>query len=613
MHSFLRFCAGVYAAAVLASCGGGGGTTYVPVPFPAPAPQPEPTPDPLLSHKTQTLDWQTCPDTLMGPETEALHALRELAGDRLQCALMRAPIDYGNVGRGDVAIRVLRIAASDTTRRQGVLVFNPGGPGYDGLDMPAALVLAFSGSNPDHPLGALQLRLLAEFDMVGFSPRGTANSSPLTCATSELARPVDYSLAGLAPQNLQNAFHNAATVAAACGRNPLTPFIQSDATARDMDLLRAVLGEERLHYFGYSYGSWLGAWYASLFPDRVGRMLLDSSWDFTGTMESNYLRHPMSFHRVMEKVLIPYAGRHPQAFGLGTSPSRIQAALLALPMPWQHVLSLRLGDLSYYNWDAEEFAAHIKAAMVTDAVMQATGGTDAARIRQGLDEAVFMPDSEPRDQRLREIAHALFDLYEKRWLAPVQESLTGSPQESTFTAVMCNDTPTTSAPNYWVDRLNEFGSLSPLFYSTVMDNPCIFWSRPDIQKPSVLAMEKLDVMLVQSEFDAPTPKEGADLLFAALPAAHRVYIPGEYQHGVYPYLDDCVDLHVTRYFLGESPAERETVCPAHPLALDQQQAQQRGDARAMVLPAAAAYQNLGRARELIERAKKQNRPPQPRH
>ncbi|WP_225783138.1 alpha/beta fold hydrolase [Xenophilus sp. Marseille-Q4582] len=422
---------------------------------------------------------------------------------------------------------MLRVAATDAAHRQGALFFNPGGPGQDGLATPVEFFQIFAGSDPAHSQGALQLRLLAEFDLIGFSPRGTGDSTALTCVTPLRERAVDYSPAGLAAQNLESAFFNLATIAEACHRNPLTPFISSDTTARDMDLLRAVLGEQRVNYFGVPYGTWLGAWYASLFPDRVGRMLLDSSWDFGSTMEHNFNQHPKSFHRVLDEVLLPYATRHPEAFGLGTSTASLRTALLGLPDPLLDVLSLPLFELSYYAWDAERHLDHIKAALVLQRLMEPGEPSDEGRVRQGIEDSVFVAGDVQRDQAIREVAHAVFDSYVQRWLAPPPpKSLTQDPMASTYWAVRCNDTPSTRDRAYWVDLLHTLAPDYPLFYSVLLDNPCPFWTTGGVQKPPITPMQKLDILLVQSQFDAPTPKEGADALFAALPAAHRVYVPG---------------------------------------------------------------------------------------
>src|SRR5690606_33555779 len=105
---------------------------------------------------------------------------------KAQCAQMRAPMDYGHPDRGDVSVAVMRIAATEPAKRRGALFFNPGGPGGDGLGLATLLHSIFAGSDPADPQGALQLRLLQEYDMVGFSPRGTGASSTLTCATNEL-------------------------------------------------------------------------------------------------------------------------------------------------------------------------------------------------------------------------------------------------------------------------------------------------------------------------------------------------------------------------------------------------------------------------------------------
>ena len=206
-----RLAAAVALAAGLAACGGGNSSS---------------PPDPLQPYRTQTVQWAECDTSILGPRSPKLETLWALAGERLRCAMVRAPLDWSNPARGDVTLAVMRLAAGTPSKRRGALLFNPGGPGEDGLGNALTLLDAFALGNPDSPLGAQQLRLLAEYDMVGFSPRGMGASTRLHCATNELKRFVDYSPAGWdAPDNLANTHYNGRKTAEACQKNPLTPYI----------------------------------------------------------------------------------------------------------------------------------------------------------------------------------------------------------------------------------------------------------------------------------------------------------------------------------------------------------------------------------------------------
>ena len=120
---------------------------------------------------------------------------------------------------------------------------------------------------------------------------------------------------------------------------------------------------------------------------------------------------------------------------------------------------------------------------------------------------------------------------------------------------------------YELYRIQLFLSLNSLRKS-YLENPCVYWGGPRVTQPDLAAAQQLDLLMVQSQYDAATPLEGANRFFAQLPNARRVYVPGEYQHALFPYYDTCVDATIARYLLGETPAQRETVCPALPLKQD---------------------------------------------
>ncbi|MFE9633198.1 alpha/beta hydrolase [Streptomyces sp. NPDC006463] len=189
-----------------------------------------------------------------------------------QCATMKAPLDYANAGSGqDVDIAVARRPATGPGKRLGSLVVNPGGPGGSGI----GYLQAYAGIG--YPAA-----VRARYDMVSFDPRGVARSSPVECLTGpqmDKFTQVD--------QTPDDAVERAGLVAAfkefAAGcqarSQKVLPHVSTVDAARDMDLLRAVLGDEKLAYVGASYGTFLGATYADLFPDRVGRVVLDGAMD----------------------------------------------------------------------------------------------------------------------------------------------------------------------------------------------------------------------------------------------------------------------------------------------------------------------------------------------
>lgn len=187
-------------------------------------------------------------------------------GEGFQCATAAAPLSWHDAGSGSIEIALKRIPASG--QKTGSLLVNPGGPGGSGVDFvgdPARFGQAVRSS----------------FDIVGFDPRGVGQSTPVTCyddAGKDEFLTTDYPYT---PEGLAQRQQSVRDWGQACADNtgPLLGNVDTQSAARDMDMLRAVLGDDKLNYLGFSYGTQLGATYAGLFPKRSGRLVLDGALD----------------------------------------------------------------------------------------------------------------------------------------------------------------------------------------------------------------------------------------------------------------------------------------------------------------------------------------------
>ena len=202
-------------------------------------------------------------------EFYAQEVVWEPCEENFQCAAISVPMDYANPDGDTIEIAALR--ASSTGTKTGSLLVNPGGPGASGYDfVKDAATTHFSQTVRD------------SYDLVGFDPRGVKRSAPVTCLTDaerDAARAKIYDLetdAGLAAAAADNK-----AIADQCAEKtgPSLAHIDTVSSAKDMDILRAVVNDSKLNYLGYSYGTFLGSTYASLFPDNVGRMVLDGALD----------------------------------------------------------------------------------------------------------------------------------------------------------------------------------------------------------------------------------------------------------------------------------------------------------------------------------------------
>ena len=200
----------------------------------------------------QKLDWKTCRDDE-------------------ECTRLTVPLDYAKPDGRTISLAVLKVPADDTRRRLGSLVMNPGGPGGSGVDFVASDRAGYFGEE-----------LHRVFDIVGFDPRGVGRSTPLNCASDrQLDALVQSDPDPDTPAEVKHADGLLRALGQGCLRKSgdLARHMSTLEVAKDLDILRSALGDRKLVYFGASYGTFIGATYAELFPRRVGRMVLDGALD----------------------------------------------------------------------------------------------------------------------------------------------------------------------------------------------------------------------------------------------------------------------------------------------------------------------------------------------
>jgi pimeloyl-ACP methyl ester carboxylesterase len=193
-------------------------------------------------------------------------------GSGFQCATATAPLDWANPTRASIKLALIRSSATGT--KLGSLLVNPGGPGASGFD--------FIKSSLTY---AVDSKLRANYDIIGFDPRGVNHSSAVKCYDDPAQ--LDSYLFDIVPAPVYSDAWIADNAASnkkfgeACAKftGPLLGFVDTNSAARDLDMLRAALGDKKLNYLGYSYGTLLGATYAGLFPTKTGHLVLDGALD----------------------------------------------------------------------------------------------------------------------------------------------------------------------------------------------------------------------------------------------------------------------------------------------------------------------------------------------
>jgi pimeloyl-ACP methyl ester carboxylesterase len=229
------------------------------------APSPE-----LQEFYDQQLDWGTCED--------------DDYTDR-ECARIEVPLDYDDPTGATIELQLLKNEADEPAQRIGSLVVNPGGPGAPGT----------SYADYDDAFGQ---PLRDRFDIIGFDPRGTGSSSPVDCLSD---RELDGYIAADpdpdTPDEVREFMGWADKLGQGCETKSgqVADHVSTHEAARDIDILRAVLDEKKLTYFGASYGTKLGATYADLFPERSGRLVLDGAVDVSLSLKDSSLQQAEGF------------------------------------------------------------------------------------------------------------------------------------------------------------------------------------------------------------------------------------------------------------------------------------------------------------------------------
>jgi pimeloyl-ACP methyl ester carboxylesterase len=194
-------------------------------------------------------------------------------GDGFDCATTPVPLDYDQPTGRTIELAIIRLPATDQARRIGSLFVNPGGPGNSGV-----------GFVRENARDAYPAEVRARFDIVGMDPRGVAASTPVQCFADEAERQqfmAGYILVPITQAERAVAAAKSAELARRCQARMgwLLPHLSTANVARDLDRLRQAVGDRRLSYVGYSYGTYLGATYANLFPDKVRALALDGNTD----------------------------------------------------------------------------------------------------------------------------------------------------------------------------------------------------------------------------------------------------------------------------------------------------------------------------------------------
>ena len=458
--------------------------------------------------------WHTC---ATGPADDLGTALDEAGA---QCGEVIVPVDYGRRGGRTITLALSRIRATDPARRRGTLMINPGGPGT-----PAMVQVL---------LGQYMPAVAATYDLVGMDPRFVGRSSPLRCDW-----PTDTFVRSAGPDRRtfaeSAAFVKQLAVGCTNGDRDLLPFATTRNTARDLDAVRRALGEGRISYLGFSYGTYLGAVYLQMFGSHADRFVLDSAVDPA-------VYGPGLFERnapAITAALRNWAG-WAAAHGFGSSASqvlttvdRINRAAIRRP--------LRVGQ---YSVDDHALPYLLFAGLYDDS--DAAYTTFATTV-QTLDAAAHGKPVTPSPQ-LEQFLAGLF-------------TGSGAATDRAGTPILCADRAVSRNPATYLRDIEAHRADEPLFGPMTRNiTPCAFWPTEPVE-PVTTVHNNAPALIVSADGDPAAPYPGQLALHRALTGSRQLTLHGAFRHGVYLLAGNaCVDIAVDAYLVGGAFPGQDRTC-----------------------------------------------------
>ncbi|MFJ9844513.1 alpha/beta hydrolase [Kitasatospora sp. NPDC101155] len=471
----------------------------------------------------QQLVWRPC------PAPSAAQGGGAAPGNDWQCATLKAPLDHSKPDGGTVDLALIRSKAKDEQHRIGSLFFNFGGPGASGVATLPAFASAYASLN-------------TRYDLVSFDPRGVGDSAGVKCL-GDRAMDVNVALDSTpdTPAGVKALDDANAQFAAACERNsgPVLPYVDTESAARDLDLMRQVLGDQKLFYFGISYGTQLGGVYAHLFPKEVGRLVLDSVVDPSKDPQQDALGQAQGFQLALGNFMKACATQAAIACPTGNGGAEGTAKITGLlqklaqsPLPTDSgrklTESLAITGIAAALYSQQTWP--VLASGLTEAMQQGTGNT----------------------------------------LLQLADSLLGRDQQGRYNnlnaanrAISCVDARQRYSDQDVEQQLPQFRTASPVFgpFTAWGLTGCTGWPVPGkTDHPEVSAEGAAPIVVVGTTGDPATPVEGARTMAQQLGAGVGVMVTlkGE-GHGGYNTGNPCLKRTVDAYLLdGTVPADGTT-------------------------------------------------------
>jgi len=469
------------------------------------------------------------PTTLAGYYAQALRW--EPCDNGFQCASLLVPFDYSRPDWLRFSLPVIRLAAANRGQRIGSVVVNPGGPGGSGVEYALQARSVVSSA------------VLARFDVVGFDPRGVGGSQPaVRCLTGpQLDQYLQTDDTPSSAAQLAAVVAESKLFADQCEKNAgaLLPYVGTQNAARDMDVLRAALGDARLTYLGKSYGTYLGAWYAQLFPARVRGLVLDGAVDPDASSLDMNLVQGQGFEAALRSFTADCMTRADCPLGQGSHVSagiaRIQGLLTRAS---RTPLASNLGDGRPAN-----------GALLLNGVVSALYSSDYWPTLRTALQTAFGGDGTMLIQ--------LGDLLMERNSNGSYSNLADSNM-----AINCLDRPWPRGLAGWQSAASKAARAAPQFGEQIMwgSLPCAYWPVRPYPLPKLRAAGAPPILVVGTTRDPATPYRWAQALSGELASGVLLGWNGD-GHTAYMRGSSCVDTIVDKYLINGTAPASGTVCP----------------------------------------------------
>ncbi len=459
----------------------------------------------LAEYHVQDLEWTSC-------------------GGGFQCTKVTVPVDYAAPEGKTLELAMTRLGAAGPGRRIGSLLVNPGGPGASGVKYLQAAYTSITEP------------VRARYDLVSFDPRGIGKSKPINCLTD---RQLDELLAADVTMDDESDVRTwdrlARRFAESCAENTgnaLLRHVGTDDVARDLDVLRAVLGDKQLHYLGFSYGTYIGARYAELFPTRVGRLVLDGALDPSLSAEDLNLAQAKGFQTAWKAFV--EACLDLSDCPIGGKEGEVDTRLVGM---------FKAADRSPLR---SRSGREVTEALAATGVLSALYSTQRWEFLRSALAAAYNGDG----TGLLFLADAYFQRED-------DGSFPDNSNEAIY-AVNCLDRPVEESVADIQGRLPTYREASPLFGEFIAWSllPCTYWPVPTDTVPGpVRAAGAAPIMVIGTTRDPATPYAWAIALAEQLKSGVFVSHDGD-GHTVYGDGDPCIDPIVNDYLVnGETPRD----------------------------------------------------------